>query len=159
MDFVNINFEQLSKKFFIDYVLVLNKAEKKCEQVVNAAYAKLLPKGETASPEQKTCHHLNISACSITEGDDPVAVTVYNPIGKSLTKQVRLPVVSKNFEIHDNDGNKVEYSLSEIPEFVQKLPGRHSNATHEVVFNVQLPALGFVTYFRKSFEPIYCNQF
>lgn len=138
-------------------MLLLHKAERRCDGVVKSAYSKLLPTGQTASPEQITCHHLNMSTCYFTEGDQAVAVTIYNPIGKELIKEVRLPVVGKNFEIHDNEGNNVDYTLSEIPEFVQKLPGRNSNATYEIVFNAKLPGLGFVTYFREYFQMIESN--
>ncbi|XP_022237398.1 lysosomal alpha-mannosidase-like [Limulus polyphemus] len=43
------------------------------------------------------------------------------------------------------------FQLVPIPLAVQKIPGRVSKATSELVFNVKLPALGFSTYFiRKS---------
>lgn len=45
-------------------------------------------------------------------------------------------------------GNEIPFDVMPIPEFVKKLPGRNSSATHEIVFLAfQLPPLGSKSFY------------
>ena len=94
------------------------------------------------------CDSLNITECGITESNDKIAVTVYNPIARSVSQYVRVPVVSADYEVYDSKGLKVsQKAILPVSDAVRSLPERNSNATHELVFKVSPPALGFTTYF------------
>ncbi|RWS19241.1 lysosomal alpha-mannosidase-like protein, partial [Leptotrombidium deliense] len=88
----------------------------------------------------------NISECEITENQDSVAVTIYNPLIEERKFTVRLPWTSKKFSVFDPNGNEVNATLQPIPDYVKNIPGRKSNANHELVFDVSLPQLGFATF-------------
>ena len=133
-----------------NYALKLDKAIAKCEVVVNESLNKLISKGQTKT-EQQFCKALNISACAAAEGKDSVAVTIYNPLAHSIRKQVRLPVTNKNYQVLDQTGSHViKSSIVPIPEAVIALKERVSKAYDEIVFEVDVPALGFVTVLLKA---------
>ncbi|WAQ95187.1 MA2B1-like protein, partial [Mya arenaria] len=80
------------------------------------------------------CDLLNISACSITEQDRQFVMIVYNPLSHSINHWVRLPM---------------------IPVFkrTQNIPERKGYmAKNELVFRVEIPALGYSTYMIKMSE-------
>ena len=78
-------------------------------------------------------------------------VTLYNPFSHSLINHtVRLPVVfseDRFIEVLDNNHNSIYSTLFPIADWIKYIPGRISNATHELVFDVNIDALGFVSYF------------
>ena len=131
-----------------NYALKLYKTIAKCEKVVNEAVNKLT-KSEPKT-EQTFCQKLNISACAVTEGNDSLAVNIYNPTAHSVKHIVRLPVTNNAYQVFDPTGNPVKSEYVPIPAAVLKLKERDSKATNELVFEAQLPALGFATYFLKA---------
>ncbi|XP_076327158.1 LOW QUALITY PROTEIN: lysosomal alpha-mannosidase-like [Tachypleus tridentatus] len=134
-----------------DYSQRLANGIRECEVVVSDAYKKLLPLEKAEPPKHFFCHYLNISQCNITEGEKPVAVTIYNPLARPVNPYIRLPVTGSAYKVVGPKGEALAAQLVPIPPAVQKIPGRVSKATLELVFNVKLPALGFSTYFiRKS---------
>ena len=131
-----------------DYALQLNKGLLKCYKVIEKSYAQLLPsKPDAQVPKQHFCPGLNISECSFTETEDNIAVTVYNPRAYEKETLVRLPWTSDVGSLFDDTGKPVASLISDVMETVKRLPERNSSATKEISFRVQLPALGFVTYF------------
>jgi lysosomal alpha-mannosidase len=134
-----------------NYALKLSKGIEKCKEVLNKGFETLLPKPESkVSVNQLFCDSLNISSCAITESNDSIAVTVYNPIGRPVSQSIRLPITNKVYEVFDPNGKSVAASIVPIPDSVQNIPGRMSKATTELVFQVDLPALGFATYLVKQ---------
>lgn len=130
-----------------DYALQLNKGVSRCENVINGAYSRLLAASGSATPQQVFCHALNISECAITETKSKIAVTLYNPRAQARTTKVRLPWTGSAFSVRCPKGHPVKAELVDIPQYVQTIPGRTSAATQELLFEVELPPLGFGTYF------------
>ncbi|XP_076348984.1 lysosomal alpha-mannosidase-like [Tachypleus tridentatus] len=133
-----------------DYSQRLASGIRQCEVTVNDAYRKLLPQAKTKPPTQIFCNYLNISQCNITEGEQPVAITIYNPLARPINHYIKLPVTSNAYKVIGPKGEPVAAQLVPIPPAVQKIPGRVSKATSELVVNVKLPPLGFSTYFIKK---------
>ena len=132
-----------------DYQLLLAKAVTNCESVINDALAKLQPLQSSSPTVQQTfCHTLNVSECSIVETANKIAVTLYNPRSHSITTRVRLPVLNgTDYSVSCPRGEPVNSELVDIPEYVRTIPERRSDATRELLFEANLPALGFSTYF------------
>ncbi|KAG1649694.1 Lysosomal alpha-mannosidase [Nymphon striatum] len=120
---------------------------------------------------QVFCNLLNITQCSITETATEFSMTVYNPIGRPVQKYIRLPVTEKGYVVTDHKGEKIDTQVDSflklsflkkqrfvviipIPEVVMAIPGRKSDATSELIFRVDLPALGFATYHIESSKEI-----
>ncbi|CAG2177867.1 unnamed protein product, partial [Oppiella nova] len=95
------------------------------------------------------CDSLNITDCSLTETNDRIAVTVYNPIARPVSQYIRVPVVDGKYTVVDANGTEVKTkALLPVSDAVRQLPERKgSPGTHELIFNGQLPGLGFTTFF------------
>lgn len=131
-----------------DYTKLLDIGVTKCEAVVNDAYARLLPKQGAKPIDQQFCHGLNISECAWTENNDKIAVTLWNPRGQAKTIRTRLPVRDgASYTVSGPSGASVTSELVDIPKYVQDIPGRTSNATKELIFEAELPASGYSTFF------------
>ena len=130
-----------------DYLLKLYRAIEKSKHIVNDAYQKLIPKSATVLPKQIFCHSLNISSCEITEGNQPIAVTLYNPIGGNVAKYISLPVDgNKDFHVFNPTGKLIKSVVTPISSVVLRIPGRKSKATYQLTFKVNLPPIGYATY-------------
>src|SRR5699024_2735111 len=105
-----------------------------------------LTKNQKLSPQ--FCQQLNISACPATESGDSFVATFYNPLGHEVRNQsVRFPVKSGvHYEVRCLKNQPLAAALVATPEGVKNIRGRKSVATHELVFSVELPPLGAVTY-------------
>lgn len=55
----------------------------------------------------KPCMLLNISSCDVTETSNTFVVTLYNPLSRQVSQNVRLPVSGdgKNVVVYDSLGN------------------------------------------------------
>ena len=131
-----------------DYQLKLFRSIQRNKHIVDDAYKQFLPKSsEISLPKQVFCDSLNISWCEITEGSQPIAVTLYNPIGTNISKYISLPVNgNKSFDVFDPLGKLIKSVVSPIASFIQKIPGRKSKATYQLTFKVNLPPIGYATY-------------
>lgn len=96
-------------------------------------------------PEQVFCDALNISSCEITEAGQPIAVTIYNPIGRNVTKYISLPV-NKGFDIYNPDYKLIKSVVTLIPSFVQNIPTIKSKAKYRLTFKAELSPVGYATY-------------
>ncbi|XP_027202659.2 lysosomal alpha-mannosidase-like [Dermatophagoides pteronyssinus] len=140
-----------------NYAKMLDSAMLQCRHIINESYKKLLPKSSTS--EHEFCPYLNISSCPTTEMGESRKIYLYNPLGHRLINHtVRLPI--KNgyyYRIQDQNNQSVPSVLVPIPEFVQKIPGRKSVATKELVFRVPvIEPLGITTmymYVDKNEQP------
>ena len=129
-----------------DYIMKLYRAIEKNKHIVDDAYKKLLPKSdENPMPKQVFCHSLNISLCEITQGNQPIAVTLYNPIGRNVTKYISLPV-NQNFDVFNSTDKLIKSVVTPISSVILRIPERKSNATYHLTFKVSLPAIGYATY-------------
>ena len=126
-----------------DYAERLYDGYAACDEVTSKAYAK-----HQGSNVVEPCHLLNISQCDATQSGSNVVVNVYNPLIRTRDKFVRFPVSMGIYSVRDPDGNIVEVQLVPIAKPVMKIPGRRSQAAHELVFKAtDLPPLGFKSYF------------
>ncbi|XP_067124288.1 lysosomal alpha-mannosidase [Centruroides vittatus] len=130
-----------------DYVKQVAQGIDSCQSVINKAYKKIMPISSAPAPDQIFCNYLNISECAVTENSNLIAVTIYNPIAKNISNYVRLPVKLSGYQVTDFQDHSVDSQLIPISKNVINIPGRKSNATHELVFKVNLPPLGYSTYF------------
>lgn len=134
-----------------DYYQTLAAAIETCHDIVNEAYEKLMPKNKSVPVlKQYFCNYLNISACPISEGNSPVAITIYNPLAWNVSKFIRIPVSGKAYKILDYNGNAVDVQIVPLPSPIFNIPGRNSKATAEAVFEAKLPALGYATYLMRN---------
>lgn len=75
-------------------------------------------------------------------------VVIYNPIAHARQEWIRIPVANKEYTLQDYAGNTIkQFSLIPIASKVKQLIGHRSEVTHELVFQADLPALGFTTFF------------
>jgi alpha-mannosidase len=132
-----------------DYSRRLYSAYTASRAVIEKAYKRLLTK--TESNQQIFCDTLNITECTISETSDKIAVTIYNPIGRSLSQYIRVPIVSGNYEVYDPNGEEVTHKVVvPVSKAVTALPERKSHSMNELVFKANLLPLGFVTYLLKK---------
>ncbi|PSN54844.1 Lysosomal alpha-mannosidase, partial [Blattella germanica] len=122
-------FERLGNNFLQhvaeDYARILTNAIEDASSVAETAINALISDG-TNNIEVHNCLKLNVSACTVSEhGGDQFVVTVYNPLGDELTIQL-VPIHEKVLSLPERQG---------------------SEATHDLVFTAQLPALGFKSFY------------
>ncbi|XP_075216675.1 lysosomal alpha-mannosidase II isoform X3 [Lycorma delicatula] len=139
-----------------DYARLLDNAISETEIVTGTALRKLIEKQQEAPKVTKqtfaieTCPLLNISQCEITDTYDSFVVTLYNPLSYPVTKNVRIPVPGSkpNYIILCPMGKEQVSQVVPVPEAVQNIPGRFSEAQFELVFRANnLPPLGFRSYY------------
>ena len=130
-----------------DYVLRLDKSVGKCYAMLSDSYATVLSL-QNSSLQQEHCLMLNVSQCQSTELNTSFVVTLYNPLGSRIQSHtVRLPVKERPYIIKDHQGRLGPSQLIPLADSVFHLPGRKSEATHELIFQAKdLPPLGLRSY-------------
>jgi lysosomal alpha-mannosidase len=110
------------------------------------------------------CEMLNISQCNAaTEAlasGAAVRLTVYNPLGWQRANHYgRVPVTDGNYVVEDETGELVPSELMPLPDWISSLPGRLSNASHELIFSTgDLPPLGAASFVIKRADKISRNK-
>lgn len=141
-----------------DYHRILTEGIKACERNTRNALISLTS-GQNTLPkdtdfEFKSCHNLNISNCDVSENSDNFIVTIYNPLAHSDFQYVRLPVRDSLYYIRDYRAVPVSFQVLPIPDSVQQLHYRVSNASYELVFLAEeIPPLGYKSYFVSRGDP------
>ncbi|XP_052868628.1 lysosomal alpha-mannosidase-like [Anopheles cruzii] len=147
-----------------DYTRMMHRALGACEvntqaalnQIVDPQFRRLrahpLDREPAAAPTYKfafeSCHLLNVSKCELTESKDSFTVTLYNPLAHAGHQYVRVPITGTRYVVRDYRNVEVPSQLVPIPDPVQSISYRFSNATAELVFLAnELPPLGFKSYF------------
>ncbi|XP_033226476.1 lysosomal alpha-mannosidase-like [Belonocnema kinseyi] len=135
-----------------DYARILSKSINDGEKISSHTLRKMLQNGKksekTESLEFYSCPLLNISSCQHTEVNKNFVVTVYNPTSQPLRTFVRLPVTGKSYQVLDYIGNEVVTQIVPIPTTIQKIPGRQTSASDELVFLATgIPPLGYLSYY------------
>lgn len=135
----------------LDYKERLSNAIRTLGRVISRALGKLIVKNYDPSKrsqlEPMTYVTPNISDNSEHLHASNFAAIIYNPLVHAQGKYIRVPVSSEHgYQVHDFEGKEVKSSLVPLPEPVTKLLGHNPKTTHELVFQAQLPALGFTTY-------------
>jgi len=95
-----------------------------------------------------TCIELNISSCAFSEQNDMFMIVVYNPLSRPVSTYIRVPVQGNSYAVRSlTDGVYPVAQIVPIPKAVQRIPGRKSNVTNEVVFRTSdIPPLGILAY-------------
>ncbi|XP_054161157.1 lysosomal alpha-mannosidase-like [Oppia nitens] len=141
-----------------DYTSRLASAYSAAKVIIGQAYNYVKHTGATNTTDIQFCDMLNITRCTVTETTDLLAVTVYNPIARPLVTRVTVPVVvvagdgDQYYDVYDPNGILVsDINLMPIAEHIRQLAERNgSQATHQLIFSANIPALGFSTYFLKK---------
>lgn len=120
-----------AKQFVTDeYAHSIHTGVESCQTVVSSALNKI----DGTSIDREYCQLLNISTCASSESSSVFTVSVYNPLARSVDDTyIRLPVPSVPFKVEGPSGEIPSQTLS-IPQEVLNIPGRQSNAQHELVF-------------------------
>ncbi|XP_011704639.1 PREDICTED: lysosomal alpha-mannosidase isoform X1 [Wasmannia auropunctata] len=133
-----------------DYSRILSESMDHAEEIISKAIEKWSGIANSTATSFKifTCLELNISSCSFSEQNDMFMVVVYNPLSRPVSTYVRVPVQGNSYVVRSlTDGVYPTAQIVPIPQTVQKIPGRKSNAINEVVFRaLNIPPLGILTY-------------
>jgi lysosomal alpha-mannosidase len=127
-----------------DYAKQLHKGIVECQEAVADGINQL---SNSSTPvDYKFCNLLNISQCEHTENNREVAVVIWNPLGRTANHYIRLPVVAGSYEVIGPGSVQVPFQMTPLPKNIISVPGRNSNATHEIIFRAKLPPIGYVSY-------------
>ncbi|XP_052266836.1 lysosomal alpha-mannosidase-like isoform X2 [Dreissena polymorpha] len=133
-----------------DYAMRLANGRTACQKVMNDAFAKLIQKGSEGFMGVAFCDLLNISACEVTQNNKQFVMVVYNPVGHTVSRWLRLPVIGEAYTVMGPDNSPVQTQIVPVTKRTMQIPERNGAiATNELVFKVSIPALGFSTYFIK----------
>ncbi|XP_018301818.1 lysosomal alpha-mannosidase isoform X1 [Mycetomoellerius zeteki] len=133
-----------------DYSRILYESVNHAGEIISKAIGKWsgMENSTAASFKIFTCMQLNISSCAFSEKSDTFMAVVYNPLSRPVSTYIRVPVQGNSYVVQSlTDGVYPTVQIVPIPEGVQKIPGRKSNATNEVVFRaLDIPPLGILAY-------------
>ena len=93
------------------------------------------------------CPLLNISQCPPCHSfHSSLEVNVYNPLARQRSHYVRLPVSLSSYHVVTEGGQQVDSQLVPLPSHVLDMPGRESEATHQLVFRTVTAPLSLSRY-------------
>ncbi|KAG8550666.1 hypothetical protein GDO81_022954 [Engystomops pustulosus] len=122
-----------------DYTLRLHKGWETCQVVISNALSSL-----TGTKESFTfCNLLNISVCRTSEEAKSFNVFLYNPLGRAVTWNVRLPVNGVAYTVQDPSGRAVTSEVSPVSAFTKDIRRDKGTAQRDLLFQAQIPPLGF----------------
>uniref|UniRef100_A0AC35FAW4 Alpha-mannosidase n=1 Tax=Panagrolaimus sp. PS1159 TaxID=55785 RepID=A0AC35FAW4_9BILA len=130
-----------------DYENRLTEGWKKGEESLKRSFSKLsaLKENETL-PQQTICLLSNESICLLTKSNKKLAFTVYNGYSQSVSTVVRIPYYSQVADINGPKGEAVPFEI--VKAFIPKNQlTSNDSAEYEIHLPVELPALGFKTFF------------
>ena len=158
---------------YYDYVRRLAIGEASCTDLSIEALQNLLARNleqekltDFKADPLFTCRLLNVSQCDITEklnSSDSVfrqlPIIVYNQLASFRVENIRIPLVDPaedKLSLLDSTGQEQPFIIQPIPKYIQKLPERQSNATHELLFAAHLQPIEITRYTlqqKQSSEP------
>uniref|UniRef100_A0A8C1PA33 Alpha-mannosidase n=1 Tax=Cyprinus carpio TaxID=7962 RepID=A0A8C1PA33_CYPCA len=126
-----------------DYARRLATGWAHCEVLVRNSLAVL---SGSESP-RVFCENLNISVCPLTESSQKFSMNVYNPLGRTVSWPVRLPVNGSLYNVTDSNGKAVDSQVGNyvFMSFKHILRRNRGYAKGELVFQVEAPPLGYTT--------------
>ncbi|XP_078541425.1 lysosomal alpha-mannosidase [Lissotriton helveticus] len=92
------------------------------------------------------CDYLNISVCPLTENLSMFHVYLYNPLGRTVTWNVRLPVSGAVYQVKNPDGLLVANEVLPVSNFTRAIRRDKGDAPSELFFQATAPPLGFGIY-------------
>jgi len=155
-----------------DYEQRIAESAVEVEAGIEMSMAKLLGKSDIQISHcncNNALNCLNISYCKITSESDDFTVVAWNPIGQSSSSVFRIPVSASSsttsMTVMTGDGTMLSSQLVEIDDRTKSLPLMYLNkfgmsaseienaekelsnpATHELVFQADVPAIGLSTF-------------
>ena len=63
--------------------------------------------GNFAFPKQEFCRLLNLTQCHVSESSPKFVVTAYNPLVRPVDRYIRIPIVTRGFDVFAPDGSKL----------------------------------------------------
>ena len=122
------------------------------QSLMSNVLGKYAVKSKSAKPPVFTsCDLLNVSYCPLTETSKSFVVTAYNPLGRTVSTYLRIPVFDSSVAVYSPQGQLVKGQVLPISAETKSVRKQqkliNSNSNYELVFPVQIPALGFATYF------------
>ncbi|KAI5733288.1 hypothetical protein M8J76_010128 [Diaphorina citri] len=140
-----------------NYAELIHNGLAACEKVANDAFQNLMrPSGSSHGSHPvvstvKTCLYLNISSCEPSETWDKFAINVYNALGRTVNRYVRIPVKQNVvYIVRDHTGTILPTQIAPIPDKVLQMAERtsqNSSAKMELVFKATLPPMGYSSFF------------
>lgn len=122
-----------------DYTLRLYRGWETCQVVISNALSSL-----TGTKESFTfCNLLNISVCPTTENAKSFNVFLYNPLGRAVTWNIRLPVNGVTYTVKGPSGESLPSEVTPVSEFTKDIRRDQGTAERELIFQAQIPPLGF----------------
>ena len=58
-------------------------------------------------PKQEFCRQLNLTQCHVSESSPKFVVTAYNPLVRPVDRYIRIPIVSRGYDVFAPDGAKL----------------------------------------------------
>jgi hypothetical protein len=126
-----------------DYAFRLAKGAAIAADTVNSALAQIVTK-TAAAPDLSQCTLINETICSSTEQFNSFSIVIYNPLARSRSELVRIPVTGPSaYTVYDFAGNVVpSQTVASFEPFPKQKP-----APFVVYFRAVVPGLGYATYF------------
>ncbi|CAJ0955303.1 unnamed protein product, partial [Mesorhabditis belari] len=126
-----------------DYEYQLHRGALELETIINDALNKI-PKTKAKLPFHKMCLLMNETVCEETK-QASFAVTIFNPLGQTVDKIVRIPYHQSGATVTDDKGNAIKVQISKT--FQVPTISSTETAPFELAIPVTLDPLGFRTYF------------
>ncbi|ESO12620.1 hypothetical protein HELRODRAFT_187930, partial [Helobdella robusta] len=132
-----------------NYAKMLSTGIKECQDVMKVSISKLMNKSVMDPIEDfQFCNLMNVSSCKFTETNQNFAVVVYNPFSQMVGQYIKLPVTSNQLTVFDDKLMKLDVQFVPVSSETKKLAEFQGSASQfELVFPVQVPPLGYATYF------------
>lgn len=152
-----------------DYEQRIAESMGEAQDGIGVGLAKIIGLGDSEPLAHCNCVEggscLNMSECSFTSSNTEFSIVAWNPLGQAVNQTVRVPVVGSLWSVTDSasgaklpvqavelDNRTLELPLLYINSFGMKpaqeaaaIKARSNPATHDLVFVLQIPAVGYST--------------
>nr|CAD2164236.1 unnamed protein product [Meloidogyne enterolobii] len=137
----------------MDYIKRLLSGWDQAEKVINNSFWQIssLSTEQQDKPSLIFCRKLNQSICNIPLDQQHIAIILFNGGVRQIEKNIRLPLSTKpeQIKIINSDGKEINIEI--IKTFLggneQIINNSESISPYELLFEAQIPPLGFSTYF------------
>ncbi|XP_072039219.1 lysosomal alpha-mannosidase-like [Amphiura filiformis] len=135
-----------------DYTMRIAIGNSKCQNLVSSALQKLMSQNSKQPPAFAFCNYLNISLCAASENPSmspksSFAVIVYNPLSRTASFPVSVPVLHKNYLAETYYGNISYFRILDVTNETRRVRGNRGEANYTASFLAEAPPLGFNTIF------------
>lgn len=129
-----------------DYAQRLARGGAIAENLINGALGSWTVRGhsDTEAPMLQQCPLANVSVCAASATGKAFSVIAYNPLSRERSEYARVPVSTATVKVTNATGGAVE---AQVTTNGAHTAGAAGAAPYTAVFRVDLPALGFSTYF------------